>query len=123
MRVLAGILAVFCCLAVAGVAIAWHSINGIDVPSDGATSRPGPVNARTIFASLDRNVAGDEHRPGVAYRCRAAGTRRYRCLVPGRGAGDLRYRVRVDDHACWTARRAGASPRHGCAWVTAPAAD
>jgi hypothetical protein len=90
-------------------------------PSDDPSTMAGPVTARTVFADVDRVADGDVHRAGVDYRCRlrATGPRRYRCVVPGHGAGDLVYRVTVSSQtSCWRAR--GEGPRmESC--ITVPA--
>jgi hypothetical protein len=115
MRLLAGILAVFVCLAAAGVAIAWHSISGIDVPRDGGAVGAERATPHTIYRSVARRAGGDGRRAGVHYGCmELAAGRRYHCVVPGADAGDRRYRVTVDRDSCWTARRAGEGPAHGC---------
>jgi hypothetical protein len=115
MRVLAGILAVFCCLALAGVVIAWHALSGISFPQDGATAVVQPTTARTVYRSVAHRAGGDDRHVGVRYGCaQVAAGRAYRCVVPGGGAGDRRYRVTVDRGSCWTARRAGTTPAHGC---------
>lgn len=120
-RLSIGLLVVVLAVVAGGIAYVWHEVSGIEFPTDQATGRPGPVNERTIFASLREHVPGRERRPGVAYRCRAVSPgRRYACVTPGYGGGDRRYRVVVDDEACWVARRAGAAPVDGCAWVGEP---
>jgi len=93
---------------------------------DGGATMPAPVTAASLFENLDAAAAGDERRTGVRYRCvrRATGDgrrRRYRCVVPGHGAGDLVYRVSVSSaDSCWRAR-GDAPPLDGC--ITAPAPD
>lgn len=91
---------------------------------DGGGMIAAPVTATTLFEDLNTAADGDERRAGVRYRCvrRATGDdrrRRYRCVVPGHGAGDLVYRVSVSGaDSCWRARGA-APPLDGC--VTQPA--
>ncbi|WP_445149456.1 hypothetical protein [Baekduia sp. Peel2402] len=91
---------------------------------DESGTMPAPVTAATLFEDLGSAAAGDERRAGVRYRCVRLATgdgkrRRYRCVVPGHGAGDLVYRVSVSEtDSCWRAR-GDAPPLDGC--VTQPA--
>lgn len=92
---------------------------------DGGGTIPAPVTAATLFEDLNTAADGDERRAGVRYRCvrRVTGDdrrRRYRCVVPGHGAGDLVYRVSVSTtDSCWRAR-GDAPPLDGCVTQRAP---
>jgi hypothetical protein len=107
-------------LVVAGgaTAWAWHELASMPAfpPRDGETAEVAvPATPRAVYRSVAQRAGGDARRDGARYGCaEVAPRRRYRCLVPGEGAGDRRYRVTVDRRSCWTARRAGTPPTSGC---------
>jgi hypothetical protein len=106
-------------LAAAGFGV-WviATLGSVSFPRDGAPR--GPISANSVYASV-RDVAGTS---GAGGGCRRIGVAppRFRCVVPGRGEGALRYRVTVSRASgCWHARGVGFAPLHGC--IPAPAAS
>jgi hypothetical protein len=106
-------------LAVAGFGV-WvvATVASVSFPRDGMARGRGSIYANSVYASV-RDVAGTS---GAGGGCRWVGVRppRFRCVVPGRGEGALRYRVTVSRASgCWHARGAGFQPLDGC--IPAPA--
>jgi hypothetical protein len=119
-----------CALVLAGMAgataYAWHELASMPPfpPRDGEVATAEPTTPRTVYRSVAERAGGDERLPGARYGCAVvAAGRRYRCVVPGGGAGDRRYRVTVDGGACWTASRAGERATHGCLRARQASAD
>jgi hypothetical protein len=116
-------------LAAGATAYAWHELSSLGpFPRDGASAEVAvPATPRTVYRSVAERAGGDARRSGARYGCAevvdASAARRFRCVVPGAGAGDRRYRVTVDRTSCWTARRAGERPTYGCLRRPAPAVD